>query len=1182
MDALNITADSHRTITTTTYSNETEAVTNSIIADKTLSEDTTWAELGLSGELALEFASASAPSPEVIQFDSTMSIADTAELLNDYGITLTIQDGKAVWDYDNSDPNAWILTNELSYSEIMDALNINSASHATIVTSTTWSNTTSDSLTANVEATINTNSTFADIGLTSQQELEIVSDGLTKTITVESSTTLSDFMKTLTDEGFACDITNGKITITGKDGIYIKSANATLFNLLNITNDTTYDSEIKTGYSNSSSDQLFVGAEGTLSVTTTFSQLEVTTDNNLIEIQKGEETHTITVKSTDTVGNLVSQINDIMGAGTAEIRDGMFYINSNENAYLKTIDPDIANALNLSTNISDYTSTTESTSESTIVSDRLNITTPSSTSIASTSTKLSEIIGAESLSDYILDLGEAGTYTFDANTTIQDVIDRLDEDGITATLGADGKITIKANGNMTVGGDLGSLFAGANPNITLTETPEEVSYTGSKITFESTTSEPVTYDTKLSDLGGLNITPGAFNLVIDNVTHKIDTTSESTLGSLKEALEIYDGVEVELVNTADGLVFEVNYNGDIRFENSADANASNIVEKLFNNGFQQANRVTSQDLKENKVSLVEYTATEESLLSDYDNGENKCAGELTVNVNGEAKTITITSEETFGTFIDKLADIGVNATLQNGTLKIDSLGDTVTFDAGASSKIVQNLNLVSTDDLGLMISDTSLEEKTSRVENINGSVAGFAGFETQLSMLGITSGAFTIYRDGQKAQINVDSNGTFEDLQNEIHKQFTDVNLKFEKGYLEIYSTSDDIDILCSASNDTSNIASILGLNISGNSIRSSRELYMVKGESKLTTDGLFKKGQVTEGTFVVGNATFTIDENTTLNDIISQINSSSETNATAYWDSVAGNFVIKSRSSGASLINIEAGTSNFTDIVGFTSSEWNPDGTLANTKLLAERQELGGNAEFTIDGTKYTSTSNTVGSDITKIKGVTLDLKAASNGETVTVTVGKDYNSAADAMQEVVEAYNTLIENVDKELAADGKLNDESTLKFLRNQIRNLMMGSISGGSAFTNLASIGISTEGASANNISVSNINKLEFNKEKFIDAFKKDSQAVEHLLVGNGIQQGILTKVENVVENSVKAVTGYFSSAENSYTKQISRLDAKIEKANAAVATYKSRLEQKFQYMDMMISKMQEQFSTFLGT
>ena len=48
------------------------------------------------------------------------------------------------------------------------------------------------------------------------------------------------------------------------------------------------------------------------------------------------------------------------------------------------------------------------------------------------------------------------------------------------------------------------------------------------------------------------------------------------------------------------------------------------------------------------------------------------------------------------------------------------------------------------------------------------------------------------------------------------------------------------------------------------------------------------------------------------------------------------------------------------------------------------------------------------------------------------------------------------------------------------------------------------------------------------------------------------------------------------------KQVERMDAKIEKANLAVAKYKARLEQKFQFMDMTISKMQNQFSSFLGT
>ena len=43
------------------------------------------------------------------------------------------------------------------------------------------------------------------------------------------------------------------------------------------------------------------------------------------------------------------------------------------------------------------------------------------------------------------------------------------------------------------------------------------------------------------------------------------------------------------------------------------------------------------------------------------------------------------------------------------------------------------------------------------------------------------------------------------------------------------------------------------------------------------------------------------------------------------------------------------------------------------------------------------------MGSDVTKIKGLTINLKGVSDGETVTLTVEKDYDSLSDAMQEVV-----------------------------------------------------------------------------------------------------------------------------------------------------------------------------------
>ena len=123
----------------------------------------------------------------------------------------------------------------------------------------------------------------------------------------------------------------------------------------------------------------------------------------------------------------------------------------------------------------------------------------------------------------------------------------------------------------------------------------------------------------------------------------------------------------------------------------------------------------------------------------------------------------------------------------------------------------------------------------------------------------------------------------------------------------------------------------------------------------------------------------------------ISQINSNDEANATAYWDSIEGNFVIKSRTTGSALINIEAGTSNFTDIMGFTNSEWAADGSLNVTRMNTASQEVGNNAKFSINGTYYTSTSNNITSDVSRIKGLTINLKGLTDGSAITLTVERD-----------------------------------------------------------------------------------------------------------------------------------------------------------------------------------------------
>ena len=175
-------------------------------------------------------------------------------------------------------------------------------------------------------------------------------------------------------------------------------------------------------------------------------------------------------------------------------------------------------------------------------------------------------------------------------------------------------------------------------------------------------------------------------------------------------------------------------------------------------------------------------------------------------------------------------------------------------------------------------------------------------------------------------------------------------------------------------------------------------------------------------------------------------------------------------------------------------------------------------------------------------------------------------------------------MKNVDEAIATDGDLKNESTLKLIRNQLRNLMTSSDMGTTVFRNLDSIGIGFNSASGNNISTANsaIISLTFDKDKFFKAFDADQDAVKALIIGSANNKGVFTKVEDLVESTLKSVSGYFEATETSYSNKIRDLDKKITKANKEVDRYKARLEAKFQSMDMLIAQMQQQYSSFLTT
>ena len=387
--------------------------------------------------------------------------------------------------------------------------------------------------------------------------------------------------------------------------------------------------------------------------------------------------------------------------------------------------------------------------------------------------------------------------------------------------------------------------------------------------------------------------------------------------------------------------------------------------------------------------------------------------------------------------------------------------------------------------------------------------------------------------------------------------------------------------VTAGAATDSSNFADVTGIKSDGNGkVISQQELYMTDHTEKVTKHGMFRLGDVTTGTFTVGTHEITIDENTTIDDIVTAINAHTDSGATAYWDNYEGNLVIKSRTAGNMFVNIEAGTSNFTDIMGFTSTVGT--GNNAYSILNTRTQTVGGNSKVVIDGVTYSSNSNTIGSDVTRIEGLTLNLKETTEGETVTIKVEKDKEELSSAIEDVVTSYNELMTGVDEALAAGGTLEDQTTLKMIRNQLRSFMTSSDAGALQYRNLDSIGITVNKAIGSNISTNtaDIVTLNYDKAKFFSAYDDNPYAVKWLLVGSDTNKGILTKVEELIESALAGVSGYFDTQNNAYNSQIRTINNQITKANQEISRYKELLENKFTSMDMLIAQMQEQYNSFL--
>ncbi len=262
--------------------------------------------------------------------------------------------------------------------------------------------------------------------------------------------------------------------------------------------------------------------------------------------------------------------------------------------------------------------------------------------------------------------------------------------------------------------------------------------------------------------------------------------------------------------------------------------------------------------------------------------------------------------------------------------------------------------------------------------------------------------------------------------------------------------------------------------------------------------------------------ATVTIAANATLSDVRDAINNATlEVTAAIVFDGAGYKL---------SLVSDDSGLDNSMEIVARSaaSGPLSSDGleaiafnvNQATASNLAEPQQSK-DAVLTFNGLSVTRESNAITDLIT---GTTLNIQSANVGKNVTVTIGADLETFTDKIDELVTAYNDLVDSVDFYTAYDavkkeaGLLTGDSSIRSAMLGVNNILASAVSGisGKEFESFAELGIERD----QNDSF----KLKFNTFAFLAAMTEDRDSVIDIFGVSGATTDSLITYSNDSVNS----------------------------------------------------------------
>ena len=220
------------------------------------------------------------------------------------------------------------------------------------------------------------------------------------------------------------------------------------------------------------------------------------------------------------------------------------------------------------------------------------------------------------------------------------------------------------------------------------------------------------------------------------------------------------------------------------------------------------------------------------------------------------------------------------------------------------------------------------------------------------------------------------------------------------------------------------------------------------------------------------------------------------------------------------------------------------------------------------IDGFEFEISDNQIDDFI---PGVTINLRNASPGKTVTLDVQEDLEVVSGKIEEFVAAVNGVLGFLQKQSAVDGNtdtsqtLGGDSMIRSVANRFRRLIQGQQLGVGSISRLSQIGIS----------YNRNGTVEFDKEKFNATLAKDPEAVEQFFTGDRYNTGLIPSMKNMTKTLLDVSFGVISNRKRGIQQKIKQANKQIERKEVRLEKKEESLKRKFSKLEQTMSRLKAQ-------